>query len=328
VESGEERQKIQARMKRMAAMGALGMGTTGNGAGLRDVGLAVSSVKSEFGRNRVDVKSIARKADLVHKNVPRETARYLRDSSGEWSPSSMNRKSVFEESSRERPGRSTSISSMGSQSSAGRETRAASTAAAAAKSSSFNSADDNSSSPSAKGLPSSPKHVNSENASSSTGFNHTESKEQTSDEKSHLPSPPNIKTPISPTRAFAMKTFGHNNSDDSKSATFAGKKKGDEQKHHGAGPTAWSAAHQTKARHEVPVEQKVAHEVEEVDTDPNRKYSLDELQKGIATGINVSKKEDYMKVSEFKRIFGITPEAYSKYPEWKKIELRKQHKIF
>jgi len=357
VESGESKAKIQERMKKLAAMGAIGMGTSAVGAGLRDVGVALSTAKSSMGDGKIDVKSIAKKADskLTH-GVPRETARYLRASSEEASPASpLTRKTpvssdqTLTSASRTHYGRSGSVSSVGSQSSLPGSPAWSVTARAAATSS---TSDESvvkkgvSGTLKSESLSPTPLSVGSRSDKSPSMGSVDETK---SAAKSPLPHSSSAKSP-------AYSQIAKQNSEGAnsavKSSPFLAKQKSEEgtsssvkaspflAKEQGSSKPIASSSSSTKtpslvsspvlkpSASPLPKSSPPSPAAEDVDADPKRKYTLEELQKGTPSDVDPKKKEDYLKTVHFKKAFGVSPDAYAKYPEWKKVEMRKQAKIF
>lgn len=76
VESGADKEDIKERMKRLAAGGAAGFGGVSLGAGLRDIGYAVSKSRGEVekktGEQKINIKAIAKQAE---KRINREKFR-------------------------------------------------------------------------------------------------------------------------------------------------------------------------------------------------------------------------------------------------------------
>jgi advillin len=58
-------------------------------------------------------------------------------------------------------------------------------------------------------------------------------------------------------------------------------------------------------------------------------YPLDQLQENPPPeGVDVTKKEMYLSDEDFKEVFGMTKDEYMKYPEWKRISMKKEHDLF
>ena len=252
------------------------------GAGVRELGYAVSSAKNES-EGRIDVKAIAKKADKY--NLPRETSRYLRagSSNSDFSGTSLDtRKASFEKS-----GRSGSLSSIGSQ---------------------------------------------TENSRGKTASSDDVNSMKVETPKSPSSSP--MKSFASESSKIATKVQGKSDSLGNNSSTSADKNSLSpitRSKFTLDNSPSKSPIHSTPKLFSPVSKNSTAFNdsPEEIDLDPRRKYTLEQLQSNLVPeGVNPLKKEDSMKIAHFKKCFGVDPETFAKYPEWKKVELRKQHKIF
>lgn len=69
--------------------------------------------------------------------------------------------------------------------------------------------------------------------------------------------------------------------------------------------------------------------VEIQESESKRRYTLAQLrQKPTPSEVDIFAKEDWLTTTEFVNAFGLLPPAFAKLPTWKKIELRKQAKLF
>jgi len=61
--------------------------------------------------------------------------------------------------------------------------------------------------------------------------------------------------------------------------------------------------------------------------DTSKKYSLEELQKGVP-GVDKNKREDWLSDADFESIFAMKRDAFAKIPEWKRNNIKRDHKLF
>jgi len=58
-------------------------------------------------------------------------------------------------------------------------------------------------------------------------------------------------------------------------------------------------------------------------------YTLEELQRTVPPeGVDPTKKEMYLSDEDFQEVFGMTKEQYETYPEWKRLNMRKERGLF
>eukprot|EP00775_Hariotina_reticulata_P013017 gene13017-13146_t len=48
----------------------------------------------------------------------------------------------------------------------------------------------------------------------------------------------------------------------------------------------------------------------------------------LEDGIDVTRKEEYLSAEDFKKVIGLDQEAYSKLPQWKKLQIKRQVNLF
>lgn len=252
-ESGETRAKIQERMRKISSMGAVGMGTSTSGAGVRDLGKAMSVAQNDAPGSKLNVKEIAKKADM---KLPRETAQCLRAGSSMDSSESCGVRAGSKSGPIKFGDRISSQKLPGSTSPVARKQSDASRSPAVARLASG-------------------KFSHSPLVIKSPSF-------EANRDSVLIRSP--IKKSAPASRGLIAKSLG--------SSEF--------------------------------------NLLDEDDSDLRRRYTLKELQMpGVCPdGVNAARKEDSMRLSDFQDAFGVTPEEFAKYPEWKKIELRKLKRIF
>lgn len=62
---------------------------------------------------------------------------------------------------------------------------------------------------------------------------------------------------------------------------------------------------------------------------PKSTYSHQELKtRPFPTGVDPAKREEYLTLADFKSIFNMTPEEFTKLPKWKRTQLKKKHGLF
>ena len=57
-------------------------------------------------------------------------------------------------------------------------------------------------------------------------------------------------------------------------------------------------------------------------------YPLHQLQNENPTGVDISRKQDYLSQEDFQKAFGMNKEAFEKLKDWKKKDLRKKAGLF
>ena len=318
-ESGEARERTRERMRKIAAMGAVGMGTTGVGVGIRDLGLAVSKAAARDGdAGKISVKDVAAKADsMQHHPVPEPVAVPVTERRG--STIAVERRvSTVTATTVGSPKQISTTATLASGSTVAMERRTSSVGSSG-------------SAPLANSTPTPPPtspritpEVHAPPAPAPTSPSRIVARTVAPlSPAANKPAPaPSSATGISTgvsVRAMLNKAEARNASTAAANVSKS------------SGP-AWSKP--APAPTPVPTPAAPASAAPPTPTptapaDPNRKYTLAQLQaKDVPAGVDPLRKEDFLIEADFVKALGVGIAEWAAMPDWKKKQKRQAAKLF